>query len=119
MGARHPSSGSEGNPQGRDLVLPIRPRERGAETKERALKSPPRRPKSPGLADADLATARGLAALFDIPALCPEPACTRAHACAARGAPCIMRFRETYRDLVSELATWPVLFEEDEWWREP
>jgi hypothetical protein len=51
--------------------------------------------------------------------MCPEPACKRARACRARFAPCLAHFRDTYRDLVAELAAWPALFDEDEWWMEP
>ena len=90
-GARHPSFGRRGfSPEGRELS-PSSGRVRGAETKERALNSPPRPRKPPPLGDADVATVRALAALFEIAALCPEPPCKRSRACRAHGAPCLAR----------------------------
>jgi hypothetical protein len=106
-------------PGGTRSVSPTARGKRGAATKERALKSPPRRPAATALSETDIIRTRELAALFGIPEMCPEPACKRARACRARGAPCLARFRDTYRDLVTELAAWPALFDEDEWWMEP
>jgi hypothetical protein len=84
------------------------------------LKHPPRRPvRAPALSEYEIAMVRGLAPLFGIPAQCPEPACRRARACRARGAPCLHRFPDTFRDRIGDLAAWPALFDEDGWWLEP
>jgi len=61
--------------------------------------------------DAATADRRAIAGFLDVwlPDRCGRPACARARACIAAGAPCVTEHRETIRELLLDLADGPLL----------